>query len=494
MKLKIKSLSLKTAPLVSMIHEDTAKELSLHVGNRIKISKGRKNVISIIDTIDGVVNRKQIATSDDIVKQLRLKNNDVVDVTLVKRPTSIELIKKKLSGERLSREEIKEIVTDIANNALTEVEIAFFVSAVFAKGMTLTETKDLTRAMVKTGKVLKLRGKIADKHSIGGVAGNRTTPITVSICAAAGLIMPKTSSRAITSAAGTADVIETIANVEFSISQIKKIVKKTNACFVWGGALGLAPVDDTIIKIERVVNIDSTAQLLASILSKKISVDSKYILIDIPNGKSAKVSRVKAKKLGHAFESLARKFDLKVKVVLTNGSEPIGNGIGPVLEIKDVIKVLTGEADAPKDLEDKSVFLAGQLLELTNKAKKGKGEELAREILDSGKAYQKFVEIVKAQNEPGKKFRRFVQPKFSRVINARNNKRVKHIDNQLINRLARYAGCPEDKLAGLYLHKKKDQFIVKREPLLTIYAQSKEKLKYALKFYKKNRKQIIEFY
>ncbi|MEK6872843.1 MAG: thymidine phosphorylase, partial [Nanoarchaeota archaeon] len=349
--------------------------------------------------------------------------------------------------------------------------------------------KNLTEAMVNAGNRLKFKGKIYDKHSIGGVAGNRTTPIVVSICAAAGLKIPKTSSRAITSASGTADAIETIARVDLPIKKIREIVNKTNACFVWGGALGLAPVDDKIIKIENIVNIDSHSQLLASILSKKISVGSKYVLIDIPYGKSAKVLKKEAIKLKRAFLSLADNFDLKISVALTNGGEPIGNGIGPVLEMKDVIKVLK-RADSPKDLEKKALFLAGKLLELAGEKK---GYKKACEILNSGKAFKKFTEIVKAQKGNINKLNK-LKPNFFHNIIVKRKVKIKHIDNKLINRLARVVGCPEDKAAGIYLHKKKNQLSNKNEAILTIYAVSKEKLDQAVKFYHENKGKIVEFY
>ena len=286
MKLRVKKIKLLAGRPVCMIHELTANKLSLHVGHRVLISKNSKKIISIVDTVSKIITKNEIAVSEDIAESLGLKNKDFVDVKIVRSPYSITLIKKKLNGGKLKKHEIDEIIQNIANNSLTETEIAFFVSAVYTKGLTLEETKNLTEAMVNAGNRLKFKGKIYDKHSIGGVAGNRTTPIVVSICAAAGLKIPKTSSRAITSASGTADAIETIARVDLPIKKIREIVNKTNACFVWGGALGLAPVDDKIIKIENIVNIDSHSQLLASILSKKISVGSKYVLIDIPYGKS----------------------------------------------------------------------------------------------------------------------------------------------------------------------------------------------------------------
>jgi AMP phosphorylase len=491
MKFKVKKLNFLTGKPVCLIHESTAMSMSLHVGKRVSISKRKKRIVSVVDTTSKNLGSNEIAVSEEIIKHLHLKIGENVEVDLAERPHSISLINKKLNGERLRKEEIQEIIEDIADNSLTEVEVAFFVAAVYSRGMNLEETRALTNSMVESGNQMRLKGKIVDKHCIGGVAGNRTTPIIVSICAAAGLKMPKTSSRAITSAAGTADVIETITRIEFPIKEIKKIVNRTNACFVWGGALGLAPVDDKIIKIETVVYLDSTAQLLASILSKKISVGSRYILIDIPHGKSAKVSKIEAEKLKKNFLTLAKSFRLKIRVILTKGSEPIGRGIGPYFEINDVIKVLE-RRDPPRDLEEKSLILAGELLELSGKARKSKGIVIAREILDSGKAFEKFKEIVNAQGGDIKNLEK-LKPKFSYDVLSSRNCKLKHIDNKLINKLARAAGCPEDHAAGIYLHKKKGESVKKREKILTIYSVSKEKMKHARRFYNKNR-DIIDFY
>ena len=493
MKLKIKKLKFLTGRPVCIVHEKTANKLSVHVGERVSI-KGNKNkqIISVVDTVSDILKPSEIAVSEEIIKKLNLKPGQKVKVELTEHPHSIELIKKKLKGKSLSRKEIKEIVTNIANNSLTEVEVAFFVSAIYEEGMNLNEVKYLIQAMIETGNSIKLKGKVVDKHSVGG-GGNRTTPIIVSICAASGLTMPKTSSRAITSAAGTADVIETIANVDFSVEEIKKIIKKTKACFVWGGSLGLAPVDDKIIKIENIVTIDSPSQLLVSILSKKISVGSKYILIDIPYGKSSKIpTRKKAEELKNKFLKLAKAFYLRLEVLLTDGREPIGNGIGPVLEMRDVIKVLKRD-NPPKDLEEKSLMLSGKLLELTGKTKKGKGYALAKKILDSGEAFRKFTQIIKAQKGNIEKLKKIQKPDFSYDIKSKKSHKIKHLNIKLINGLARSAGCPEDKSAGVYIHKKKNDLIKKGEKILTVYSISKEKLKHAIKFYNKNKKHIIEF-
>jgi len=429
MILKVKILKFLAGRPVCMIHEKTAKELSIHAGDRIIIKKNKKRIISIVDTITGIINKKEIAVSDEIINHLALKKNNLVEVELTEPPRSINFIKKKIKGQELTKQEIFEIVNDIARNALTEAEISFFISAVYSEDMSLKETKWLIEAMVNSGSRLKLRGKIVDKHCIGGIAGNRTTPIVVSICAANGLIMPKTSSRAITSAAGTADVVETLASVEFSIKQIKKIIHKTKACLVWGGALGLAPVDDKIIKIGRIVKIDSTAQLLASILSKKISVDSEYVLIDIPYGKSAKVTRRRAEKLKIKFLNLAKKFNLKMKVVLTTTKGPIGNGVGSNLEMMDILKVLRNQENAPKDLKEKSLMLAGEILEMTGNTKKNKGIEKARTTLELGIAYEKFNQIIKAQ---GGKIKNLEPGKYYYTTHATKTQKIKFIDVQKI--------------------------------------------------------------
>jgi len=270
---------------------------------------------------------------------------------------------------------------------------------------------------------------------------------------------------------------------------MKEIVLKTKGCIVWGGSLNLAPADDKIIRVERPLSIDAKSQLLASVMAKKASVSATHLLVDIPTGKGAKLpNRKKALELKNDFESLAKNMGIKVKVIITNGKEPIGNGIGPVLEIKDVLKVLRRE-NPPKDLEEKALFLSGKLLELAEEAEKGKGYEVAKNILESGLAFKKFKEIIKAQKG---KLNGFPKPKFSFTVHANRNLKLKHYDNKLLNRLARDAGCPEDKAAGIYLYKKKNDEVKKNEAIFTIYTVSKEKLIYAKRFFKKNQKEIIE--
>jgi len=487
MQLKVRVLKFLAGRPIAILNETAARRMNIHVGERITISKFGDSIISIIDSSTELAMPNEIAVSGEIVEQLSLSEGDFVEVSLAEKPESTLFIRKKMDGLRLEKTEIDSIIKDIVGNALTEAEIAYFVSAVYKNGMNNLETENLIKAMVSTGKRLNFEGTVVDKHSIGGIAANRTTPIVVSICASAELTMPKNSSRAITSAAGTADVIESIAEVEFSTEEIKKIVEKTGACMVWGGSLGLSPADDKLIQVERILNLDPEPQLLASVLSKKIAVGSKYVIIDIPYGKSAKVDKTRGMRLKKKFEELGKEFNLRLKCVLTHGDEPIGKGIGPLLEIRDVIKVLKREPDAPKDLEEKGIFLAGEILELCARAKHGEGEKLARELLNSGKAFHKFREIIEAQHGkiPTMKEIEDRLGKQSKSILALSDSVVKEIDNKKMNIIANIAGSPMDKGSGLYLYKHVGEKVKKGEKLITIYSDSKARLENALQLYEK---------
>ena len=489
MELKVKKIGLGAGRPVAFLSERTAKKLNVHIGERIEISFNKKKLVAVVDIIKTYLDGDEISLSEEIISYLKVKSGDYAKVNLALEPRSTRYITKKLNGRILSKKEIFCIVNDIVDNSLTEAEIAYFVSGVYEKGMNMQEKIYLTEAMYKTGEILKWKGKkIIDKHSIGGIAGNRTTPIVVSICAAAGLIMPKTSSRAITAPAGTADTMETITRVDLSASELKKVVNKVGACLVWGGGLGMAPADDKLIRVERLLGLDPESQLIASIMSKKLAVGSNYVLIDIPYGPGAKVSREEGEKLRKKFIAIGNHFHVKVNVVLTDGSQPIGNGLGPVLEMRDILRVLRRD-NPPKDLEEKSLLLAGEIFEMTGKTRKGEGKSLALKILDSGNALKKFKEIIAAQ---GKKDSFLKEAKFRHEIKSSHTGKISSIDNKLINYLARILGCPTDKSAGIYLYRHKGEKLFKGEPLLVIYSESDKKLKEALNFFMESKPILID--
>ena len=159
----------------------------------------------------------------------------------------------------------------------------------------IRETIDLTAAMVEVGEKLSWGvDRVADKHCVGGLPGNRTSMIVVPIIAAAGLLIPKTSSRAITSPAGTADVMETLTRVDLDIADIRKVVEREGGCIAWGGAVRLSPADDILIGVERPLDFDSEGQLVASVLSKKIAAGSTHVVLDLPVGPTAKLRDAEA--------------------------------------------------------------------------------------------------------------------------------------------------------------------------------------------------------
>lgn len=490
MELKSKILKWKAGIPVAMLNEKTAELIGVKTKGRIlikTISKNPKSVSTLVDMSPIFIKKGKIGVSSELQERLSLKNGQKVDVDIAPLPSSMTFIKKKMNNESLNQKEINEIIKEIIDNTLSEPEIALFISAMYEKGMKMEETIYLINAILNSGERLRLRGKyVVDKHCIGGIPGNRTTPLVVSICAAGGLTFPKSSSRAITTAAGTADVMETIAKVNFSIKELKKIVKKTGACLIWGGSLEIVPADEKIISIEKILNIDPESQLLASIMSKKLALDANYILIDIPYGKTAKVSKEKALNLAKKFEYLGKHFKKKMKVVLTKGDEPIGNGIGPALELIDIIKILKRSKDRPLDLEEKSIFLAGELFEMTGKAKKGKGKRMAIELLNSDKAFYKFKEIISAQKGSLSKIK---YAKFKRDIKTNKKGKIIEFDNKKINALARICGCPMDKSAGIYLYKHVGEELKKGEKIITLYSESKSRIKEGVSFFK-NQKPI----
>lgn len=461
--------------LVALLHCADAQRMGLKQGDRVVVSLGAKRARAIINVAQSssLISSGYIGIYQELEKQLSVRSGKFVDIDILVKPLSIEFIRKKLTGVRLSRIEIFSIVQDIVDNRLTDIEITYFVSACYIHELSEEETVALTEAMVQTGKKLSFPKKVvADKHCIGGVAGNRTTALVVPIVAAAGVIMPKTSSRSITSPAGTADTMEVLCEVSLSLEKMKRVINSVDACLVWGGAMDLAPADDRLIRIEHPLSLDPIGQMLASILAKKISAGATHCLIDIPMGKGAKVdSSVRAKILKKKFEAIGKKLGLTVLVVITDGSEPIGNGIGPALEARDLLWTLLNDSRGSNQLRKKAITMAGALLELVGTASKGKGRLLAKKTLDSGAAHKKFIQIVRAQGAKITDPEKISIGTYSNQILATRSGRITHINNMTISRIATKAGAPFDKGAGLYLHCHVGDTVKKGDCLYTIYSE-----------------------
>ncbi len=480
MKLKIKDLKITSGGfLVFVLNCQDAQRRGIHAGDRVLIVKGNHRIIGIanISYNARLVPQNTLGIYHEVANFLHAKNGTLVTLMLAPQAESIEYIKKKLDGEALSKKEMNAIVADIVSNNLSAVELTYFVAACYNHRLDMKGTAMLTKAMTTTGEVLHLHKKIiVDKHCIGGLCGNRTTPIIVAILAAGGLTVPKTSSRSITSPAGTADTVEVFCPVTLTISQMKKVIAKTGACLVWGGAVNLAPADDRIIKVEKPLSIDAESQLLASILAKKASVGATHVLIDIPVGKTAKVQTTKAaQNLSRDFMILGRRLGMHITTYISDGKEPIGNGIGPALEARDVLRVLSNDSQAPRDLREKSLQMAGKIFDFVESTASA-GYQKAAELLESGAALEKFFQIIIAQGGKHLLAREIPLGRFSYLVAAQHAGNVREIDNALLSRICRVAGAPDDKGAGVYLSKHIGERIRKREVLYTIYAENAQKL------------------
>lgn len=481
LNLKVKPLDMETGRNIVVLHEDDAGELGHFAGDRVKLTTSKAELVAIANTTRRMVKGGEIGTFVEVTEALDLKPADVVSVTLTPRPRSVDFIRKKVMGQQLTADEINSIVDDIVAGNLSSTELAAFVVSEHIRGMDLSEVVSLTRRMVDSGDKLVFDiSPVLDVHSIGGVPGNKYSLVTVPIVAAAGLVVPKTSSRAITSAAGTADVMEVLANVTLDLEEIKKIVEKVGAVLAWGGAVRLAPADDIIIGAERMLGVDPRCQLLASVMSKKLAVGASHVLIDIPTGSGAKVEDIDhAHSLAHEFMELGHRLDIQVEVAITYGGQPVGYAVGPALEAREALETLRG--GGPRSLIEKATSLAGIMLELGGVVSPGMGRQMASDILKSGKAHQKMREIIEAQGgDPDVNPEDLPIGKKKRTLFAPYNGYVKHIDNQRINLIARAAGAPRDKGAGLGVILKEGRKVDKDEPLLEIYAEHEAKLDKAL--------------
>lgn len=454
---------------------------------RVRVSFGSQSIIASLNIIEsGLLAHDELSLSTGAMKILQVKDGAWLSVSHLSPVTSMKFVRSKIYGKELDEKAYTEIIHDIVEGNYSNIDIAAFVSGC-AGGMRVEETICLTKAMIHVGEQIAWNTPfIVDKHSVGGLPGNRTTPIVVSIIAAAGLTIPKTSSRAITSPAGTADTMETITRVALTIEEIKNVVEQEGGCFAWGGSVKLSPADDVLIRVERALDIDSEGQMIASVLSKKIAAGCSHVVIDIPVGETAKVrSNQAAEKLKASMEAVGAAIGLKLKVLINDGSQPIGKGIGPSLEAMDVLSVLQNKSSAPKDLKERALLLAGALLELAEKAPEGQGIKLAREILESGKAMHKFMAICKAQGG-------FNKPKFAKyfyAVKSTKAGKVVKIDNRRLAKIAKLAGAPDDPSAGILFNAPLGKICGKGDILYTIYAESEGELAYALEYV--NRETLI---
>lgn len=455
---------------------------------RLQVKSTDRSLIATLHTVSaGVLPSGVIGFSDSAWEFLNLSPGDEVEVRHAPLVHSLSALRRKIDGYELSEHEINGIIGDISRRLYSDIEIAAFLTTCATGGVTRRETRALTDAMVKSGNRLQWPEypRVFDKHCIGGLPGNRTTPIVISIASAAGLLIPKTSSHAITSPAGTADTMSVLTRVDLSLRALKRVVNETGACLAAGGRVGLSPTDDILIRIERALNLDSEGQLVASVLSKKVAAGSTHVLIDMPVGPTAKLrDQNQAQRLARLFSAVAEDLQLVLRCVITDGTQPVGYGIGPVEEARDVLTVLRNQAGAPADLADRAVLLASHLLAMASGESDAHCQEQARHLLTSGAANRQFERICAAQGglrEPtGARYQAVLQAGRSGVLAA--------VDNVRLAQLAKLAGAPSSPAAGLRLHVKVGEEVSQGQALATLFATTPGELAYAEEYYSRNHK------
>lgn len=479
-ELKAKTVDLAAGgKYVVVLNNVDAQNMDVKNLDRVRLSKdGITGVSALINLTEHYVKQGEIGVFKDTVEAMKIKNNQKISVEPIEKPFSISLIKKKMDGAVLSDREIDDIIKDIMNGSISDVEATAFLTTLSIRDLTKDETLALTHSIVNSGAVLDLKRRpILDKHCTGGVPGNRTSMLIVPIIAAAGLTIPKTSSRSITSPAGTADSMEVLAPVCLCEDEIIKVVNKTNGCLVWGGAVNLAAADDKLIRIRHPLNLDPRGVMLASILAKKKAVGATHVLIDIPMGKGSKVqTKQDADSLAADFMDLGSRLGMEVECIITPGYDPVGAAIGPALEARETMRILQGDK-VSSELREKSLVMAGIMLEMVGKAQKGAGRLIASRLLGSGEALKKMRDIIEAQGGDPKVKANDIQigSKCLDII-AKEEGRIHFMNNKSLSAIARAAGAPADKGAGIYMHVDKGDKIKKGQKLFTIYSESERKL------------------
>lgn len=440
--------------------------------SKVEVMANGRRIFAVLNVVDddSIVMPDELGLAEQAFLQLAMAEGDHISIAHAEPTESMQAVRRKIAGERLEMQDFRDITRDIVANRYSKMEMAAFLVASMHTGLDREEIYSLTRAMTETGEQLKWNDpQVVDKHCIGGIPGNRTSMLIVPIVASHGLLMPKTSSRAITSPSGTADTMAVLAKVDLSPERMHEVINQTHACLAWGGNARLSPADDILISVERPLGIDSEGQMVASILSKKIAAGATHLLIDIPFGPTAKVRHMRdALHLRKLFEYIGDRLGMHLEVIITDGRQPVGRGIGPVLEARDVMQVLENSPEAPDDLRQKTLQLAGRILEFDPDVRGGQGYALARDILESGRALQKMHDIITAQGSLGFDF----SPAPLHVdILANQAGVVTTINNFQLARIARMAGAPMAKRAGVDLLKKVGDSVEKDTPLYRIYAE-----------------------
>lgn len=470
-------------PLVVVMNTMDLHEYGFTQGEKVHLCWRDLCLYVSVDVSDSVVAHGELGLFNEVWDKYDIPQGEHVAISIPEPAESYDVIRKKILGGKLNYDEIKMVMEDVANRRVSKIMMTYFAAASFNPGFDDEEVYFMTKAMAETGDIFDFTDGdpnllVVDKHSIGGIPSKGVTPIIVPIIALFDLIVPNTASRAITTPAGTSDMLEVIMPVIQSKEQIMKIVKQEGACLVWGGGVDLAPADDIMINIERPLNVESADKYLISIIAKKVAMNITHLLIDLPYGDDAKVKTLEeAEDVKIRFDELCSKFNIKNDVFLRESVSPDGYGIGPLLEARDLLRIYERDSRRPVRLEEVALEMAGRLLELSDVAGPGEGYKLAKAKLESGEAEEKFWKIAEAQGAKSRTSSdKLILAKFSHEVKAEKAGVVQSIGNRAVVDIARGLGCPFIKEAGIYFDKLAGDHVNEGEVLYTLYATSPERL------------------
>lgn len=495
MKLKALKIDVESVDNFVLINSIDAKKFDVKTGEKIHVYIDNRSAIGIVRETPNLIKEGYVGLNSKLFYNLGGEqiNDKTIEIKKIEPAFSLEYIRKKFKGFTLNENEIFQIIKDISEGKIGELEMLMLIFSIYYNGLNLEEIVNFSKAMAETGNKINIAEKTVDKHSIGGVPGNKVSLLIVPTVAYSELYIPKTSSKAITSPSGTADTMSVIANVELEASELVSIVKKTHGCIAWTGKLGITPADDLIIQVEKPVRIDPEGLMIASILSKKIAMGIKYMVVDIPFGKGTKVEDFNyAIQLAQKFNKAGQTLSIRITSAITYGSQPVGHTVGPALEAKEALESLINPNKAATSLLNKSASLAGLLFENVGLVQKGLGYEVALSLIMKGKAYVKMKEIIEAQGgDPNIKPEDVPIGRYVYDISADREGYITMLDNNIINNIARMLGAPHDKGAGIYIYKKQNYKVLKGEPVMRLYSNSESKIDATLKFIENNKPFLI---
>ena len=457
---------------------------------------GKKNLVVNADLTNDLVDIGEIWITKDVYKKYSLKEWDIISISATKtNPLSLQAIKKKLLGNKINEKEIKALMRDMTDGKISDVLSAYYAACSFTYSSDQEELYLTAKYSAEMWDMIKFDHDTAVKYCIGWIPWNETTMIIVPILWSLWISSPKTFSKAITSPAATWECVEVLMDIEFSVDEMKKLVKKTWSCLAWWKVLKFAPANDKIIKVSYPLKTEAYSKIAVSIMAKIYAGWTKYCLIDLPVGEYWKIKDLKtAKRVKKHFEYIGKKLWMKMNVDITSADEPVGKWIGAVLQVREVLRILQNKKNISLDLKNKSIELAANLIELVWLAKWKKAKILAKKQIDSWEAWEYMKKLINIQNSlhktnPNKKDASHLWSVdsenlplwwFNHKFFAEKSGSIQKIDVELLKDVSKKLWAPVDKKAWFYLNKQVGDKVKKWELLFEVFSGDEDRLKQGL--------------